>query len=91
MIQMNLFTKLKQIHRSWKQTYGYQTGKAGGRDGLGAWDWQMHTSVYGMDGQQGPAVYSTEKSTQCSITCMGMDMHLSMYFKKRKCRTGTRK
>ena len=27
MIQMNLF--IKQTHRSWKQTYGYQRGKVG--------------------------------------------------------------
>ena len=29
MIQMNLFTNQKQIHRLRKQTYGYQRGKAG--------------------------------------------------------------
>ena len=29
MIQMNLFIRQKQTHRSWKQTYGYQRGKAG--------------------------------------------------------------
>ena len=29
MIQMNLFIKQKQTHRSWKQTYGYQGGKVG--------------------------------------------------------------
>ena len=28
----------------------------GGRDGLGVWDWHMHTEVYGMTGQQGPAI-----------------------------------
>ena len=30
MVQMNLFTKQKQIHRLQKQTYGYQKGKVGG-------------------------------------------------------------
>ena len=30
--------------------------KGTGRDGLGIWDWYMHTEVYGMTGQQGPAV-----------------------------------
>ena len=30
MIQMNLFTKLKQSHRHGKQTYGYQRGKGEG-------------------------------------------------------------
>ena len=28
----------------------------GGRDGLGVWDWQMHTEEHGMIVQQGPAV-----------------------------------
>ena len=27
-----------------------------GRDGLGVWDWHMHTEVYGMIGQQELAV-----------------------------------
>ena len=30
--------------------------RGGGRDGLGVWDWHMHTEVYGMIGQWGPAV-----------------------------------
>ena len=35
----------------------YGSGEGwGGRDGLGVWDWHMHTEVYGMTGQQGPAV-----------------------------------
>ena len=25
-----------------------------GRDGLGVWDWHMHTEVYGMTGQRRP-------------------------------------
>ena len=29
MVQMNLFTKQKQIHRLRKQTYGYQKGRGG--------------------------------------------------------------
>ena len=36
-IQMNLFTKQKQIHRHRKQTDGYQRRK-GGKDKLGAWN-----------------------------------------------------
>ena len=35
-IQMNLFTKQKQSHRSRKETYGYQRGNTEGRDKLGA-------------------------------------------------------
>ena len=26
------------------------------RDGLRIWDWHMHTEMYGITGQQGPAV-----------------------------------
>ena len=26
----------------------------GGRDGLGIWDWHMHTEVYDMNSQRGP-------------------------------------
>ena len=37
-IQMNLFMKQKQTHRHRKQTYGYQRGKAGGRDKLVVWN-----------------------------------------------------
>ena len=44
MIQMYLFTKLTHTHRLRKQTYGYQRGKLGGRDILGAWDWHIHTT-----------------------------------------------
>ena len=38
MKQMNLFTKQKQTHRSWNQTYGYQRGNMGGNDKLGVCD-----------------------------------------------------
>ena len=38
MIQINLFTKKKQTYRLWKETYGYQRWKTGGRDKLGVWD-----------------------------------------------------
>ena len=38
MIQMKLFTKQKQTHKSWKQPFGYQRGNKEGRDKLGAWD-----------------------------------------------------
>ena len=31
-----------------------------GRDGLGIWDWHMHTEVYGMISQWGPAVQYRE-------------------------------
>ena len=35
-------------------------GREGGMDGLGAWDWHMHTEVYGMIGQRGPAIQHKE-------------------------------
>ena len=44
MTQMDLFTKQKQTHTVWKQTYGYQRGKSGGRETLEAWDEHMHTT-----------------------------------------------
>ena len=37
-IQMNLFTKQKQTHRSQNQAYGYQRGNVEARDKLGVWD-----------------------------------------------------
>ena len=54
-MKMNLFAEQKQTHRLSK-TYGYQRGKGAVWDELGVWDWHMHTKVYGMTGQQGPAV-----------------------------------
>ena len=48
-IQMNLFTKQKQTHRSWNQIYGYQRGNVGGSDKLGDWDWHRHTTIYKID------------------------------------------
>ena len=50
---MNSFTK--QTHRHRKQTYGYQRGN-GGRDKLGAWNEQIHTTINKIYKQQGPAV-----------------------------------
>ena len=38
------------------QRYENQMGQVEGRDGLGVWDWHLHTEVYGMTGQRGPAV-----------------------------------
>ena len=32
-----------------------------GRDGLRVWDWQVHTEVRGMTGQQGPAAQHGER------------------------------
>ena len=50
---MNIFTKQKETH---KQTYGYQRGNTGGKDKLGVWDQQIHTTIYKIDNQEGPTV-----------------------------------
>ena len=50
MIHMNLYTKQKQTHRDRKQAYSYQRGKKG-REKLGVWDENIHTSRYKIDKQ----------------------------------------
>ena len=60
-IQMNLCAEQKQTHRPWKQTMvTKEDSGVGGKDGLGVWDWQMHTLVYGLVGQWRPAVEHRE-------------------------------
>ena len=50
----------KFISRTDSQTLktisGFQRGEVVGRDGLGVWDWHIHTVVYGMIGQWGTAL-----------------------------------
>ena len=53
---MNLFTKQKQTHRIWKQTYGYQRGQVVVGEWIGVLGRPVHTIVYEMDSQQEPAV-----------------------------------
>ena len=48
MKQMNKFTKQREIHR-----HREQKGMMGRRDGLGVWDWHVHTELHGMTGQWG--------------------------------------
>ena len=56
-IQMNLSEEQKQTHSLKKKNLWLPKGTGrGARDGLGFWDWHMHTGVYGMTGQWGPAV-----------------------------------
>ena len=55
LIQMNLFTKQKQTPRHRKQTYGYQSRKEG-RDKFGVWNYQIHTTMFKIDKQQGFSV-----------------------------------
>ena len=59
---MNLSTREKQTHGHREQTCGCQWGggEGRGREGLGAWDQQMHTIIYRMDKQQGPTVQHRE-------------------------------
>ena len=45
-MQRNLITKQTQTQRFQNQTYGYQKGNAGARDGLGGGDWPVHTTIY---------------------------------------------
>ena len=57
---MTLCAQQKQTHRL-GTTCDYQRGQVGGGwDGLGGWDWHMHTEVYGMIGQWGPGVEHRE-------------------------------
>ena len=63
---MNLFIKQKQTYRHRKQTYGYQRGKAEGRDKLGVWDQEIQTIIYTINEQQGPTL---QHRAIYSITC----------------------
>ena len=63
---MNLFIKEKQIYRHRKQTYGYQRGKAEGRDKLGVWDQEIQTIIYKINKQQGPTL---QHRALYSISC----------------------
>lgn len=55
MAQMNLFTKQKHT-QTLEKTYGYQGVRMRGEGCIRGLEWYMHSMVYGMDGQQGPAV-----------------------------------
>ena len=46
--------------------YGCQRGKGGGRDKLGVWDQQIHTTIDKIDKQQGPTIQHRELY---SISC----------------------
>ena len=58
-MQMNLFAE--QTHRLWKTKEDRWVEE--GWIWEGVWDWHMHTRVYGIVGQQGPAVYYRELYT----------------------------
>ena len=47
MIQTNLYYKTKADPETLKKhTYSFQKGKLEGRDKLGVWDEQIHTTIY---------------------------------------------
>ena len=48
-----LICEQKQTYRQREQACDYQGGGECGREGLGGWDWQTQTIIYGMD-KQGP-------------------------------------
>ena len=55
---MNLLEKQKETHRLRERTYGcWREGwGVGERDSQGVWDGHVHTGIFKMDNQQGPAV-----------------------------------
>ena len=67
---MNLFTKEKQTHRLRGWIYGCQRGRMGGRNSYQVWNWQVHTPIFKMDHQQGPAIQQRER---CSMLCRSLD------------------
>ena len=64
MIRMNLFTRQEQSHILREWTYDYWGGISEGRDRLGVYDWHVHTFIFKLDNQQGPAVWHREL---CSV------------------------
>ena len=46
MIQLDLFTKQKEIHMFREQTYGYRVGRRGREGQLGSLGWTVHTAVF---------------------------------------------
>ena len=55
-----LVCKTKAYSQTLKTNIWLPKGTVGVRDGLEFWDWHMHTAVYGVDGQWGPAVLHME-------------------------------
>lgn len=54
---MNLSADKKQAHRLRKAWLPKGQGE---REGLGGWDWQMHTEACGTTGRRGPAAVHRE-------------------------------
>ena len=61
MIQINLLTKQKQIHRLREQIFGCRGKEEDGiKDTQGVWDGPVYTAVFKMDNQRGPTVQHME-------------------------------
>ena len=67
MIQMNLFTKQKQIHRLRKQTYGCWWGRMGDRI-VREFGTDTYTLLYLRWITNKDLLYSTGNSVQCHVT-----------------------
>ena len=55
-IQMNFLQKRKRRTDFENKLMVTKEDRCRKRDGLGVWDWHMHTEVYGMMGQWRPAL-----------------------------------
>ena len=53
---MNIFMRQNQNHGHTEQTGGCQGAEGCRTDGVGLWDQQMQTSIYGTDKKQSPTV-----------------------------------
>ena len=70
MIQMNLFKNRNRLAAFGNNLMATKGEQVGGRDGLGVWDWHMHTLEYRRDSPQGSC--STGHSPPYfGTTCMG--------------------
>ena len=68
---MKLSTIQKQTHRHREQTCGCQDGEGKERDPLGVWSWEMQTTTFRMDKQQGPNVRHRELHSNPVINSNG--------------------
>ena len=65
MIQMKKCMKQKETHRHRDQTYDCQGGGGLGEGQIRIWDYQMQTTIYRIDKQQGP----TGRGITYSVSC----------------------
>jgi len=65
-LKIHKFTKQKQIHRHRKEIYGYHREKERGKDKLGVWDSQIHSTIYKTEKQQG---FTVKHRELYSVSC----------------------